>query len=228
MSYNTGQMASVSGNNDKNLYGMVVTIFLLFNTIIFLLACVYLVRKGYKSKHWPSVEGTVIESRVYYSNGESAHMTYSYVVNGRKYTGNNITVESIFWYTTRSAGRIASRSKKGDRIKVYYNPENPGDSVLKVGVCPETYIGLVLGIIFLLVEIEMIKRSKKGKTQPHNMLRGSNLHISGNVSEPPPLPVNGTAMDPAREEKIKNIVIMGLILLTFVVVILAVFLGMRH
>ncbi len=132
---------------------------------IFLLAGILLsfftinwVTDGLESKNWPAVEGTIISSEFISSrNSEdkpsySAEIIYEYFINSEKYLSNSITSGSQSSSSSpRSAQGLVNKYNEGEKVKVYFNPEDPGKSLLEPGFHVTDALPFVFGIIFVLV-----------------------------------------------------------------------------
>ncbi len=94
------------------------------------------------SQTWPSVMGTVAASSVEtsHSTDSDGHsstsyypaVTYQYEVLGHSYSSDRVS----FGFRVGSGSRtqaqaVADRYIAGNQIRVYYNPNNPGEAVLE-------------------------------------------------------------------------------------------------
>lgn len=85
------------------------------------------------AQSWPTVEGTITESRVAESRGakgrrdSTAIIRYSYSVDGAPYEGNRLS----YIVATESAAARAARYSPGDRVVVHVNPTDPAAAVLE-------------------------------------------------------------------------------------------------
>jgi hypothetical protein len=112
------------------------------------------------SYHWPEAEGTVValvpkswqdgEGRTKYYG----RVAYKYEVQGKSYT-SDLTDFFPGWKRDDQPTALADVSQyhRGDRVKVYYNPNDPGVGVLEKGI-PQVdqilYIVLSCGFIVSL------------------------------------------------------------------------------
>ncbi len=95
------------------------------------------------SRTWPSVPGTIVASGISTSTDTNrgrpgSHATeydvglrYDYVVDGMPYTGNRIAIRGTSYSSPSSAQRELQRYPVGQTVNVYYNPQDPEQSVLK-------------------------------------------------------------------------------------------------
>jgi hypothetical protein len=82
-------------------------------------------------RRWPSVEGTVLESRV-----DDAHLEfmkpvlrYRYAVDGRSYVGFRVAF-SGYGVSRRAMAALIRPYALGEQVRVYYNPRDPASAVL--------------------------------------------------------------------------------------------------
>jgi hypothetical protein len=94
-----------------------------------------LLQKQITAESFPHTEGKVISGDVETSYGsKSTHyipeLTYSYEVNGVDYTGQRYRYGRFSFSSKGGADGFIARHLNGSEIDVYYNPENPADSLL--------------------------------------------------------------------------------------------------
>ena len=99
--------------------------------------------RGAASEHWPSVQGTVLFSRVNTSETQesddrrsttfSPQFVYTYEVDGVKHFNNRRRFGRIEGSSEDWAEDIATRYKVGKGIRVYYFPADPDVAVLEPG-----------------------------------------------------------------------------------------------
>lgn len=116
------------------------------------------IKKSKAQQKWPTVNGTVISTKINetYTKKKREYtpsVTYGYTVNGTQYTSNRISF-AVRQYQKRSkASSIVNRYRAGSQVVVHYNPLNPAEAVLKVGVNKIFYIIYAVGIILLIVGV---------------------------------------------------------------------------
>jgi hypothetical protein len=124
---------------------------------------------GIKSKSWNPVQGIITSSRVDvregepmggdYGMGHSANMyrariDYQYTVGGAYYTSNRIFGVRL---TNGSAEKLVAKYPSGMPIRVYYNPEQPELSTLKIGIDWLRFsLSILFGLVFLAVVVWML------------------------------------------------------------------------
>ena len=110
--------------------------------------------KSLASKDWPVTDGKITLSKVEIKRGSrdqgwtyTVNVKYSYLVDGVKYSGDKIS----FGYYSSSSPRKANEIKRsypvGKQVPVYYNPEDPYESVLETKSAANAYIELWSGLI---------------------------------------------------------------------------------
>jgi hypothetical protein len=122
----------------------------------FLAYATRLLVKSNRAKSWPTVQGTVLDSRIResYSSGEEKseqiYILYEYAVNGESLRSSvwrlgNVSTSS----RSKIAKEILARYPIGARVMVRVNPENPKDAVLEPGSVP--WVWFFFGFIFFVV-----------------------------------------------------------------------------
>lgn len=112
------------------------------------------------SQNWPNTTGRILlsETRTSQTRDDDGNLQapayfpyveYDYILNGQVYKSHKLTFGSHETFTARAtaASRLAPYPV-GANVTLYYNPENPGDSVLERRA-PKSKSGLVVGIIFI-------------------------------------------------------------------------------
>lgn len=119
-------------------------------------------RSGSASRTWPTVEGRVISSGVQTRHGTSGDITryypvveYEYSVEGRSFRGNRISFDTQTMDYT-SAANIAKRYAVGRKVTVFYDPNDAGHSVLEAGTSGGSWLGIGIGIVFVVVAGAML------------------------------------------------------------------------
>ncbi len=103
-------------------------------------------------KTWPVVTGVITDSKVVGERAKRPELDYRYTVNGKAYLGNSDLATPSFGgknYRDQSSRAVISKFNKGDSVKVFYNPDNLEESVLKISPKWSSFMQYGLGIIFL-------------------------------------------------------------------------------
>jgi hypothetical protein len=120
------------------------------------------VQKAIQSTDWPSVKGKVVESgiRTERSMGTSsgaasrvsyhANVVYEYDVIGKLYTGRKVSYGEYGRENEVHATRISDKYPKGETVDVYYDPDEPAESVLEPGSHGLPWLYIAIGFPFLL------------------------------------------------------------------------------
>lgn len=118
--------------------------------------------KGVKARKWPTVRGTVDESRVSmhtsYDEGRrsttyGADILYHYEVDGSPYSGTRLSFSDYRSSNRRRAEQIVGRYSPGSVVQVYYSPDDPSESLLEPGVKPMFFLFLLLPLIFIVLGV---------------------------------------------------------------------------
>ncbi|MFX1377428.1 MAG: DUF3592 domain-containing protein [Promethearchaeota archaeon] len=115
----------------------------------------YLV-KASRSKKWPYVEGEINKVMVYRKQDEqtvsyNVDVTYTYEVEGQKYTNHQIKLD--FTHGTRTfvpkifAMMKVEKYQEGKKINVFYNPRDYNESILERGLSYFSFfLMLIVGV----------------------------------------------------------------------------------
>jgi len=138
-----------------------------FGSIIFLGFGLWAINKGMQSEDWDKGTATVLKSNIEKSESKSkdargftrtstsysVRVTYSYTVEGNNYEGNTVGFGTMSHNERSDAQEELKSYPQGKTIDVYYNPENPSDSVLKKGVFWPMYIVIAIMLVILIGSI---------------------------------------------------------------------------
>ena len=127
------------------------------------------ISKALSSTKWPSVIGQLdsadLKLVVYRGrDGGSADeasalvvdFSYKYSVEGRDYDGKRVTYSDAINKTVGSLKRLQERYLGKNQIQVYYDPNQPGESVLIPGINIFNFTPLITSCLFILVGIFVI------------------------------------------------------------------------
>lgn len=125
---------------------MVLTPLLLYNVRRWLYAT--------QSVRWPKTNGK-IEHSFELADSRTIRFSYTYEINGRKFTGGR----PFFFNSPRDLNRkkineLEQKYKEGKAVEVYYNPENPKVSTLEPG--RKDGIGSALIFLIVLISVSII------------------------------------------------------------------------
>lgn len=109
---------------------------------------------------WPKAQGTVVVSEMLENESDDiessstmyqAKVVTEYQVKGRNYHLNEVYVgQSGSWSSDfRSVSRLVKRYRKGSRVTLHYQPDQPWVATLEPGVKPWTYAFLIVDTLFV-------------------------------------------------------------------------------
>ena len=138
-----------------------------FGSIIFLGVGLWMINKGMQSENWDKGTATITSSEIEKTESRSkdaqgftqtsisysVRVKYSYTVEGSNYEGNTVGFGTMSHNERSDAQEELKSYPKGKTIDVYYDPENPSDSVLNKGVFWPMYIVVVVMVIMLIGSI---------------------------------------------------------------------------
>ena len=93
------------------------------------------VKSLYEAERWPNVQGRVLSSRIIESSGDDSttyrgYVAYSYTVDGREFKNDQVAFMSVSSSCYSCARKIVRDHPQGGSVRVFFNPENPAESVL--------------------------------------------------------------------------------------------------
>jgi hypothetical protein len=119
-------------------------------------------RLASQSQGWTSTMGQIKISKVQFKDNNGAdsypatsylpNVEYSFTVMGLKYRGTRIAFGMDITGTRSKAEKIINRFPAGSAVVVYYDPNNPAESVLEQKVENKTGV-LIMIIVFLFLGI---------------------------------------------------------------------------
>ena len=80
-------------------------------------------------------------------------MNYFFEIDDNRYEGNTISFGNVSHSERSDAQNELKSYPKGKEVKVYFNPEDPDDSVLKKGVVWPMWIVIGIGAVILFVSL---------------------------------------------------------------------------
>ena len=138
-----------------------------FGSMIFLGVGLWMINKGMQSENWEKGTATITSSEIEKTESKSkdaqgftqtntsygVSVKYSYIVEGSNYEGNTVGFGTMSHNERSDAQDELKSYPKGKTIDVYYDPEDPSDSVLNKGVFWPMYIMIVVMVIILIGSI---------------------------------------------------------------------------
>jgi uncharacterized protein DUF3592 len=114
---------------------------LLLGLLILIVGSVLIrVPQSIASIYWPTTEGIIISSHVTeeccnsYTEGWYPQISYRYSVNQQEYTSNRIELVYVAIQWGGSIQSIVEKYPVGQKVSVYFNPNNPAEAVLEPGL----------------------------------------------------------------------------------------------
>jgi len=135
-----------------------------------LLGCILLgvgvhnIRGAEESKSWPTVEGEITTAEVLDKRkpGErhstyKARIEYQYSVEGVAHSGDRVSFAGDVSSSNRgAASELTARYREGSKVAIYYDPEDPSDSVLEPGMTAMVYLFPAIGGLFLVIGVGIL------------------------------------------------------------------------
>jgi len=138
--------------------------FIILGATVSLLAFVNIV-KGIWSNKWPSVEGNllsigkhsikgVLSDRTlgdedYLMAGTKIKLSYTYNVGGVDYQGKRFSFADTTIRSASALRRILDEYKNNKTVNIYFQPENPSNSVLRRGISTSNFTALIPSLLFI-------------------------------------------------------------------------------
>jgi hypothetical protein len=117
--------------------------------------------QGQKSRSWPTVSGTILQSslEVHHQTDDDGStsttygvmVSYQYSVSGQEFVGNRRTFSNVRTGSRRRAEALLARYPQGGQVDVFYDPQDPSTCVLETGVSGGTYALLAFVVVLVLI-----------------------------------------------------------------------------
>ena len=119
-------------------------------------------------KAWKKVEGKVVSFEIVGIKTREPEISYKFSVKDSLYTGRTNLHTPLFGsrkYQEQTARTISGNYQVGEKVMIYYNPENPKESVLKISPVWSTYMQLTFGVFIISIMLALLipQKSQKGK-----------------------------------------------------------------
>jgi len=120
---------------------------------------------AFKTKSWPTTQGTVISSQVERSSRYIPKVIYTYDVDTNAFSSDRIRQTNYAQYKKKEdAAKVADRYPVDSKVTVYYNPNKPDEAILEPGIKGEHIFMFLLGlVIFLAPLIGLIYSIRKAR-----------------------------------------------------------------
>ena len=114
-------------------------------------------KRNIGNETWPTVEGKILKSEVVqqyfflqqYSYEPRIH--YSYSVEGKTYESDSISMRFLSSKSADTVQEVVGNYPAGSQATVYYNPDDPEESVLIPGVSVGTSVAPILFLVMIFV-----------------------------------------------------------------------------
>ena len=120
--------------------------------------------RAHRSRRWPTVQGKVVIADVEVTDAgdDYAHdvfcpvIEYEYSVDGVVRTSRKLAMTEVRPGSKRGAEAILKRYKVGGAVRVYYSPDDHGDSILEPGMRWPLLGKLIGGLFFLASGVALL------------------------------------------------------------------------
>ncbi len=131
-------------------------------------------KEAWQAKSWPVAQGRIIQSKVKEARITNSRirvarlcleLDYLYLAGDTALEGHRLNAG---WQCFASEDRINSLLKKypsGKAVKVYYNPDNPAQSMLEPGLDWSIYFLWGVGLITVSLMWPLIRRKKRRRRE---------------------------------------------------------------
>ncbi|RLT03615.1 MAG: DUF3592 domain-containing protein [Planctomycetota bacterium] len=153
----------------KYVAAILVFVFILYLAFSVTMSGVAVLFEASRSKSWPTVEGTVTETRVDRSRNpkggtdESPVVRYRYEVDGKTYHRGKLSLGGAVttsWF--ESAPSVIARYAVGKPVTVYYDRQHPETAVLEPGTTARMWATLWPGALFWFVIAVCVMSVRRG------------------------------------------------------------------
>ena len=104
-----------------------------------------------KTSQWPWVEGTIIESRLDSSQNDIfPKIRYEFSVNGNRYE-RALTFPADVTPTQEYSEQYINKYPSHAKVKVYYNPLQPGLATLEPGLAKGDWLVVAIGLSMMVI-----------------------------------------------------------------------------
>ena len=105
------------------------------------------------SPHWPTATALIEGAQVKRQHGRmeffSPLIDYAFLVNGRKFLSSEVAPGIDSYFSRDSALAVVRKYPVDSNATVYYNPNDPSESLLEPGMTLRSWQRLVYGTLFL-------------------------------------------------------------------------------
>lgn len=128
-------------------------------------------KKAKICKSWPTTEGTIISSAIKSEhsiigrggNNYYPEVHYKYSVNNREFSSDRVVFGSLTSCTKNVVERMTNKYFPQRKVRVYYNPQNPGEAVLEPRYSfsmPDMFMWMMAGLVYFIFLFIYIVKAK--------------------------------------------------------------------
>lgn len=129
---------------------------------------------AYKSKSWPTVEGTIITSEVVRHSKYESHVIYTYSVDTLDFSSEKISLTPTAQYKYKEgAAKVTNKYPVNTKVKVYYDPNRFDFALLEPGIKGVHIFMFLLGLIIFLAPLIGLRYTLRNSQKSGN--GGENL-----------------------------------------------------
>lgn len=159
-----------AGKKNKNL---IIVMLAMFAAGIFMLALGgYEIKGSQETSNWPSTTGTITSSSVRKETRRESNKTstvyypsvqYRYQIDSRPYTSSRIAFGNASGGRKSFAQDVAEKYPSGQKITVYYDPDDPQYAILETGFTWSSLFIFLGGIVFFAAGVLCLKTYLQGR-----------------------------------------------------------------
>mgnify|MGYP000506393548 CR=1 FL=1 len=151
-------------------------VFIILGAVVSILAIINIV-KGIRSNDWPSVEGKllsignhsikgVLSERIlgdeaYLMAGTKIKLSYKYNVEGIDYQGKRFSFADTTIRSASALRLILDEYQNNKTVNIYFQPENPSNSVLQRGIAISNFTALIPSLLFIALGVIVLFYSEQ-------------------------------------------------------------------
>jgi len=117
-----------------------------------------MVADAQETANWPHADGVITRSEVCelgiaISPDFKPDITYEYELNGQSHVGNRVRTNDGEFDKRSGAEQVVRRYPVGKKVRVYYNPTNPNNSMLEAGAGFQEYALVFVAFIMFAIGV---------------------------------------------------------------------------
>ncbi len=129
-------------------------------------------KEAWMAKSWPTAQGRIIQSRVSEARTSTGNiriarlcleLDYLYLVGETAYEGHRLNAGWRCFASDERIRQLLEKYPSGKAVRVYYNPDNPKQSMLEPGLDWSIYFLWGVGFVTVSLMWPLIRRKKRRK-----------------------------------------------------------------